>query len=138
MRINEAVTRGRALAESLMQDRVRVWRESSDAPVVDEWGSVSPAPAALVYGDPVLGGPAKAQNDRTYPAQPDIAASAQILAMVSHVHFPHGTTEVRSGDVVEWVSSVNPRLVGRMVRVTVDQDKTWNTAARFNVSEVVV
>lgn len=131
-KIEEAIARGRAHAESLMRDTVRVWRDTGES-TTDPWGVVTPAPPVLVYE-----GPAKAQNDRTYPASPDIGSVAQVTQMVSHVHFPHGTTAVRSGDVVEWVSSVNPRLVGRKVRVSVDQDKTWNTAARFNVSEVVV
>lgn len=123
----------RALAESGMQDTVRVWRTPAGPGTVDEWGVVTPPAPVVVYE-----GKAKAQNDRTYPAQHDVAGSARATAMVSHVHFPHGTTAVGPDDVVEWVTSVNPRLVGRRVRISVDQDKTWNTSARFNVSEVVV
>lgn len=115
-----------------MMDRVRVWRASAEPDVVDDWGQVTPAPPELVYD-----GPAKAQNDRTYPGQHAVGDVSRVTAMVSHVHFPHGTTAVRGDDVVEWIDSVNPRLVGRKVRISVDQDKTWNTAARFNVSEVV-
>ena len=132
-KIAEAVALSRVHAESLMQDRVRVWRTPDGPPVEDEWGHVTPPEPSIVYE-----GAAKAQNDRTYPGQVDVGGVARVTAMVSHVHFPHGTTEVRGGDVVEWLSSVNPRLVGRQVRISVDQDKTWNTSARFNVAEVVV
>ena len=132
-KIAEAVTLGRINAEALMQDRVRVWRTPPGPGVEDDWGVVTPPEPVLVYE-----GRAKAQNDRTYPSSPDVGGVARVTAMVSHVHFPHGTTEVRGDDVVERVSSVKPCLVGRRVRLSVDQDKTWNTSARFNVAEVVV
>lgn len=123
----------RALAERGMSDVVRVWRESTDEPTYGEWGEVIPAPPTLVYE-----GPAKGQNDRTYPSSPNVADSARVTLMIAHVHFPHGTTAIQSDDVVEWVSSQNPRLVGRKVRLRVDSDKTWNTSVRFNVEETVV
>ena len=132
-KIAEAIALGRVNAESLMQDTVRVWRTPIGPPVEDEWGSVTPPEPVVVYE-----GRAKAQNDRTYPGQNDVGGVARVTAMVSHVHFPHGTTAIRGDDVVEWIESVNPRLVGRKVRISVDQDKTWNTSARFNVAEVVV
>ncbi|HCS2945766.1 TPA: hypothetical protein OQU49_004374 [Shigella flexneri] len=132
-RIAEVVALGRINAEALMTDRVQVWRESTDEPTMGEWGEVIPAPPTLVYD-----GPAKGQNDRTYPNSPNVADSARVVLMIAHVHFPHGTTAIQSGDVVEWVSSQNPRLVGRKVRLRVDSDKTWNTSVRFNVEEVVV
>lgn len=132
LRIQEAVTRGRIFAESLMLDSVVVWRDGEGEPTVDEWGVITPPPPVVVYE-----GAAKSQNDRTYPSAPTVADSSTVTEMVSHVHFPHGTSDVRSGDVVEWVSSLNPRLVGRKVRVEVDMDKTWNTALRMNVVEVV-
>lgn len=131
-KIAEAITLSRINAESLMTDVVRVWRASTDEPTMGEWGEVIPAPPTLVYE-----GPAKGQNDRTYPNSPNVADSARVVLMVAHVHFPHGTTEVRPGDVVEWIDSQNPRLIGRKVRLRVDSDKTWNTSVRMNVEEVV-
>lgn len=132
MKIGEAVERGRIHAEALMLDHVKVWRASTEPPTKGEWGEVIPAPPVLVYE-----GRAKGQNDRTYPNSPNVADSARVTLMIAHVHFPHGTTAIRSGDVVEWVSSPNPRLVGRMVRLRVDSDKTLNTSVRMNVEEVV-
>lgn len=132
-KIAEAIALGRVNAEALMQDHVRVWRTPPGPGVEDDWGVVTPPEPVLVYE-----GRAKAQNDRTYPSSPDVGGVARVTAMVSHVHFPHGTSVVRGDDVVEWVSSVNPRLVGRRVRLSVDQDKTWNTSTRMNVAEVVV
>lgn len=132
MRIAEAVALGRIHAESLMTDSVKVWRASTEPPTEGEWGEVIPAPPLLVYE-----GKAKGQNDRTYPNSPNVADVARVTLMVAHVHFPHGTTAVRPGDVVEWIDSQNPRLIGRKVRIRVDSDKTWNTSVRMNVEEVV-
>ena len=131
-KIAEAVTLSRINAESLMTDHVQVWRASTEPPTEGDWGEVTPAPPVLVYE-----GKAKGQNDRTYPNSPNVAESARVTLMVAHVHFPHGTTSIQSGDVVEWVSSQNPRLVGRKVRLRVDSDKTWNTSVRMNVEETV-
>lgn len=132
LKIQEAASRSRAHAESLMQDRVRVWRASPKGPSEGEWGSSTPAPPTLVYE-----GRAKAQNDRTYPSSPDVGDTARVTLMIAAVHFPYGTTAIQSGDVCEWVSSVNPRLVGRKVLLRVDEDKTWQTAVRMNVQEVI-
>ena len=132
-KIAEAITLSRIHAEALMTDSVRVWRASDEPPTKGEWGEVIPAPPTLVYE-----GPAKGQNDRTYPNSPNVADSARVTLMIAHVHFPHGTTAIQSDDVVEWVTSQNPRLIGRKVRLRVDSDKTWNTSVRFNVEETVV
>lgn len=130
--IAAVIERGQAAAEVLMTDRVRVWRESTDPPGTDGRGRVVPAPPSLVYD-----GPAKAQNDRTYPSSPDVGTVARVLLIVSAVHFPYGTTTVRSGDVCEWVDAENPRLLDQKVRLRVDEDKTWQTAVRMNVVEIV-
>lgn len=130
--IATVIARGRTAAEVLMTDTVRVWRESPDPPSTDEWGRLTPAPPSLVYE-----GPAKAQNDRTYPSSPDLGDVARLLLIVSAVHFPYGTTTVHSGDICEWAASSNPRLVDQKVRLRVDEDKTWQTAVRFNVVEVI-
>src|SRR5690625_2754233 len=112
-KIAEAIALGRVNAESLMQDTVRVWRTPTGFPVEDECGNATTAEPVVVYE-----GRAKAQNDRTYPGQNDVGGFARVTAMVSHVHCPLGTTAVRGDDVVEWIESVNPRLVGRKVRIS--------------------
>lgn len=130
--IQEAVTRGQQHAESLMLDQVRVTRADPDAePTWDEDGNVLDPPPLVVYE-----GRGKFQHSDPYPSTPD-AGDARWTTGVRQVHFPIGTTSVQSGDVVECVESRNERLVGLKVRVRIDGDKTWTTAVRFNVVEVV-
>lgn len=127
--------RGRAAARALMTDRVRVWRPTGRSTtngrgkVVDE--------LALVWGDPVEGSPAKAQNDASYPSSPDVGSVGRVTQRVAQVHFPYGTVEVQTGDVAEFVSSDNPRLPGSRMRLRADEDKTHTTAVRMNVQEVL-
>ena len=130
--IQEAVTRGQQHAESLMTDSVRVTRADPDGvPVWDADGNVVEPPPLVVYE-----GRGKFQHSDPYPSLPD-AGEARWTTGVRQVHLPVGTTSVQSGDVVECVASRNERLVGLKVRVRIDGDKTWTTAVRFNVVEVV-
>lgn len=127
--------RARAAARELMVDTVRVWRPTGRTTtngrgkVIDEM--------ELVYGTADEGWPAKAQNDASYPSSPDVGTVARTIARVAQVHFPYGTTEVQTGDVAEFVTSENPRLVGARMRLRADEDKTWTTAVRMNVQEVL-
>ena len=133
--IEEFLERGRARAQVLMTDMVRVWRPTGKSTtdgrgkVVDEF--------VLVYGDPVEGSPAKLQNDASYPSSPDVGTAGRATARVAQVHFPYGTTTVDSGDIAEFVSSKNPRLPGSRMRLRADEDKTHTTAVRMNVQEVL-
>ena len=130
--ISEAIERGRIHAESLMTDTLRVTRADPDAePTHDEWGNIVSSPGTVVYE-----GRGKFQHRDPYPSTPD-AGEARWTQGVRMVHFPIGTTSVQSGDIVECVASRNERLVGLKVRVRIDGDKTWTTAVRFNVVEVV-
>src|SRR5690606_39453617 len=97
VKIAEAVALSRVHAESLMLDRVRVWRTPDGAPVEDGWGHVTPPEPSIVHE-----GAAKAQNDRTYPGQVDVGGVARLPALGSHVDFPHGTTETRGRAAVAW------------------------------------
>lgn len=121
-----------ARAEAGMTDTVRVTRADPDGePSWDADGNVlEPAPLVIYEGR------AKFQHSDPYPSTPD-AGEARWTAGVRQVHFPIGTTAVQTGDVTECVASRNERLVGLKVRVRIDGDKTWTTAVRFNVLEVV-
>lgn len=132
MKIREAVVRGQGLAESLMHDGLRVLRADPGAePGWDDDGNVIEPEPLVVYE-----GKGKFQHSDPYPSTPD-GGDARWTTGVRQVHFPIGTTSVKTGDIVECVSSQNPRLVGLKVRVRIDGDKTWTTAVRFNVLEVV-
>lgn len=133
--IEALLERGRSAAEVLMSDRVRVWRPTGKSmtngrgKVVDE--------LILVYGDPVEGSAAKAQNDASYPSNPHVGDIARVTTRVAQVHFPYGTESVQTGDIAEFVSSRNARLVGVRMRLRADEDKTHTTAVRMNVQEVL-
>lgn len=115
-----------------MTDQVRVTRADPDGvPSWDEDGNVLEPSPLVVYE-----GRGKFQHSDPYPSTPD-AGEARWTTGVRQVHLPVGTTAVQSGDVVECVGSRNERLVGLKVRVRIDGDKTWTTAVRFNVVEVV-
>lgn len=133
--IEAFLERGRAAAEQLMTDRVRVWRKTGSTTTDGRGKTVDEL--ALIWGDPVEGSPAKVQNDASYPSSPDVGSVGRVTARVVQVHFPYGTTEVQSGDVVEVVSSKNPRLPGSRMRLRSDEDKTHTTAVRMNVQEVL-
>ena len=128
--IDEAVRRGRANAESLMTDTLRVWRPTGES-TTNGRGKV------IQVMEQVYEGPGKAQNDASYPSSPDVGSVARAVTRVAQVHFPYGTTSVQSGDVAEFVTSENPRLVGVRMRLRADEDKTWTTAVRMNVQEVL-
>lgn len=131
-RMDRTIRIGQRMAESLMLDTVRVLRADPDAvPGWDVDGNIL-EPAPLV----VYTGRAKFQHSDPYPSTPQ-GGEARWTTGVRQVHFPIGTTVVQSGDVVECTASRNERLVGLRVRVRMDGDKTWATAVRFNVIEVV-
>lgn len=131
-RIDRTIKMGQRWAEQLMTDTVRVTRADPDGePGWDADGNVIEPPPLVIYE-----GRAKFQNSDPYPSTPD-AGEARWTTGVRQVHFPIGTASVQTGDVTECVQSRNERLVGLKVRVRIDGDKTWTTAVRFNVIEVV-
>lgn len=132
LRIAEAVARGQANAESLMTDTVRVIRADPDDEVGwDEDGNVIEPEPLVIYE-----GKAKFQHSDPYPSTPG-GGEARWTTGVRQVHFPIGTTTVQTGDITECVASRNERLVGLVVRLRIDGDKTWTTAVRFNVIETI-
>ncbi|MGY5764982.1 DUF6093 family protein [Brachybacterium sp. DNPG3] len=132
--IQALTARGQAAARALMTDTVKVWRPTGETTTNGRGKAVDEL--RQVYGGPD-GGPAKAQNDAAYPSSPDLGGIARVTARVAQVHFPHGTDDVQTGDLVEFVGSRNPRLVGVWMRLRSDEDKTWTTAVRMNVQEVL-
>lgn len=133
--IEAFLERGRAAAEALMTDRVRVWRKTGRTTTNGRGKAVDEL--ELVWGDLDEGSPAKAQNDASYPSSPDVGSVGRATLRVAQVHFPYGTTEVQTGDIAEFVSSKNPRLPGSRMRLRADEDKTHTTAVRMNVQEVL-
>lgn len=135
-RMDRTIKMGQRWAEQLMVDTVRVTRPPpplapGEEPPTDEWGNILEPEPETVYQ-----GRGKFQHSDPYPSGPD-AGEARWVTGIRQLHLPYGTDAVRSGDVAECVVSQNTRLVGLKVRLRIDGDKTWTTAVRFNVEEVI-
>jgi hypothetical protein len=96
-------------------------------------GVVSPA-----YGDPVYSGRCKLQQMRgSFPSTPEGGEHRWSVGPLE-VHLPvAGTAGVAVGHVVEVAESFDPDNVGRVFRVRGGDRKTFATAVRFQVEEVL-
>lgn len=129
-RIAEVVERGRVHAEELMTDSLTLVRPTGEL-VRDEDGNTVPETV------PVWSGPGKVQSQQSYPSQPEVGGGTFTLA-VFEVHIPVGADVFPLVDDVFVVdSSRDLALAGSRFRVRVDPSKTWRTARRYNVEEVV-
>ena len=119
----------RSQAESLMIDACTVERPGEL--VTDAEGNVSPA-LSLVYE-----GECKVQKTATQAANPS-AGGHQFTLQDSRVDFPVSAGPLAVDDVVTLTASVlDPQLAGRSFRVTELFHKSYATAQRTTVSEVV-
>jgi len=126
--IAEATARGRALAESLMQDTLRV--EHPTGNTVRVGGVTVPEMVSVWTG---LG---KVQSHQAYPSQPEVGGGTATVATFE-VHIPVDTpVTVATDDVFVVVASRDPELVGMRFRARVDPAKTWRTARRYNCEAV--
>lgn len=126
-----SMLRGRRAAQRDMLDSCRIRPVTGDTtdPVT---GVVTPA-----YGDPVYEGRCKLQSQRPFPSTPD-AGEHQWTRSPMWLHLPVvGSGQVTTGHVVEITASVNPDNVGRLFRVETGDGKTFQTALRFLVEEIV-
>lgn len=127
--IQEAVTRGRQHAESLMVDTLHLERPTGRTVRVDG--------VTVPEMETVWSGPGKAQSHQAYPSQPEVGGGTVTLA-VFEVHIPvHADVVPLVDDVFVVDASQDPVLVGSRFRVRVDPSKTWRTARRYNVEELV-
>lgn len=85
----------------------------------------------------VWSGLGKVQSQQSYPSQPEVGGGTVTLA-VFEVHIPVGAEVAPLVDDVFVVDvSRDMALAGSRFRVRVDPSKTWRTARRFNVEELV-
>jgi hypothetical protein len=124
---------GRSRAEAMMVDACRIRPVDQDEVTTDPvTGDVTTAPA-----DPVYEGRCKIQNQRPFPSTPD-AGEHQWTRSPMWLHLPVvGSGQVKTGHVVEITASINPDNVGRLFRVETGDSKTFQTALRFLVEEIV-
>lgn len=130
------LARGQDAAEAGMTDVMHLERPTGrtvqvDGRTVPEMETVWPPPE-----DPGRGR-GKTQSQQSYPSQPEAGGGTTTLA-VFEVHISARDPFVVLVDdefVVD--TSQDLALVGTRFRVRVDPSKTWRTARRFNVEEVV-
>jgi len=126
----DAVLAGRREAEALMLDECTVTRPGS--PVTDpETGDVTPS------STPVYSGPCKVQQTISQASNPS-AGGHQFTVQDSRVDFPVSAGPLAVSDSVTiTASALDPQLVGRVFRVDELFHKSFATAQRTRVSEVV-
>lgn len=90
------------------------------------------------YGDPVYAGRCKLQNQRLrYPSNPEAGEHVWTVGpMELHLPVP-GTGAVATGQHVEITGSVDESNVGRVFRVRIGDRKTFQSALRLLLEEVV-
>lgn len=132
MRAAVATRRGQRRAEMLMTDRARVTEvvgEDTD-PVTGEVTDV----VEVRYD-----GPCKVQSNSGQGNEPS-AGGHKYLVVTYQVHFPIGSNAKAgfgSGTQVMIAESRNSDLVGRVLRLTEPDLRSFNTADRWN-SELVI
>lgn len=128
-RMDRTIRMGQRWAEQMMVDQLRLDRPTGETERVD--GKTVPVM------EPVWSGKGKVQSQQSYPSQPEVGGGTATLA-VFEVHIPvHADVTPRVDDVFVVEASRDPALIGSRFRVRVDPSKTWRTARRFNVEEVV-
>lgn len=130
--IAAALPEMRAHAESLMQDSGRALRRSGE-PVYDPAEQASVVPELELFASRC-----KIQASNAQASVQQIGERSAVLSEVS-LHLPATTAPLAPDD--EWeVLTVGPLSsvpVGRRYRVIAPFEKTWATARRYKVEEVV-
>ena len=135
----EALVAGRVAAEALMVDACVVDRPGPS--VMDPLtGKVKPS-YTLVYPHPdheaPLDGRCKVQQTLAQSSSPE-AGGAVFTVQNARLDLPVGAGPVAVGDRVRLVSAAsNPDLVGNVYRVKELFEKSWQTAQRVRVEELV-
>ena len=127
-----ATLAGRRAAETGMTDTWAVYRYT-DGPLNETTGQYTPT-ATTVYS-----GPGKLQSFESYEQNP-VAGARDYTVMRPILHLPVNATSalVKVGDTAVCLASpMDADLVGREVTIEGEQSKTYMTARRFPVSEVI-
>lgn len=132
MRAAALVRRGRRHAEALMVD-VCVIR-----PVAGHTTDTTTGAVSTTYGAPVYSGKCKLQRQRgAAPSNPDAGEHRWTVSPLE-LHLPvDGTGALTTGHVVEMTASIDPALVGKRYRLRAGDRKTFQTAIRFVLEEVL-
>lgn len=107
-------------------------------PVAGNATDPSTGVVTTTYGAAVYTGKCKFQRQRgAYPSNPEAGEHRWTVAPLE-LHLPvAGSGAVSTGHVVEVTASVDPELVGKRFRIRAGDRKTFATATRFSLEEVV-
>lgn len=127
-----AIQQGRVAAESIMADACTITRVTGEpGPVDTETGLPTPAPTTQVYA-----GKCRVQTYEPQESTPDSGGHTYSVQRYA-VHVPVGTNAAVDDIVTITTSAMDPDLVGRHYIVTALLHKTFATAQRLAVDEIV-
>lgn len=127
-----AVIQGRAAAEALMVDACTITRVTGPPGELDpDTGIRDPAPTATVYS-----GKCRVQTYEPQESTPDSGAHAYTVQRYA-IHVPVGANAQVDDDITVTAAVMDPGLVGRRYVVTALLHKTFATANRLAVEEIV-
>lgn len=132
MSAESAVLQGRAAAEAIMRDSCTITRVTGEpGPINEETGEREPAPTTTVYS-----GKCRVQTYEPQESTPDSGAHTYTVQRYA-IHVPVGTPAQVDDDITITASVMDPDLVGRRYVVTALLHKSFATANRLAVEEIV-
>ncbi len=132
MSAESAVLQGRAAAEALMADACSIVRTTGPVgPIDPETGLPTPAPTTQVYA-----GKCRVQTYEAHESTPD-SGDHVFTVQRYYVHLPVSADVKRDDQITITAATLDPALVGRSYRVVGLLHKTYATANRVIVDEIV-
>lgn len=132
MSAESAVLQGRAAAEALMLDTCSIVRTTGPAgPIDPDTGLPTPAPTAQVYA-----GKCRVQTYEAHESTPD-SGDHVFTVQRYYIHLPVAADVRRDDQITITAAVLDPALVGRSYRVVGLLHKTYATANRVIVDEIV-
>lgn len=127
-----AVQEGRAAAEALMVDACTIVRVAGEpGPMDPDTGLPTPAPTTQIYA-----GRCRVQTYEPQESTPDSGGHTYSVQRYA-VHVPVGTNAAVDDIVTITAAAMDPDLAGRHYIVTALLHKTFATAHRLAVDEIV-
>jgi hypothetical protein len=124
---------GRAEAESLMADTCTIRAASTTGTWDENTGTYPEVPGSVLYQ-----GKCKRQFERARQETIVAAGDHNAVIRITSLHIPVSAPRIEAGAVVVMTGCPNdPASVGSKFRVQGPGMKTWATAQRLNVLEVV-
>jgi hypothetical protein len=131
MSATTAVLRGRVAAERLMTDTVSITRVTGSS-TNSETGVVTPTTSTIYTGA------AKVQQGGVPIGQPRDLGEASVQLVHLQLHIPVSATGVRVDDIATvTASTLDPDLVGRVFNIRSVAHKSYLTARRMDIEEVL-